>query len=1501
MAVTDEDLQKLGKPPIYSGKEDEWNEWSFVMKSYVSLLSTHVPALLAGAENPAASPDMSIATIRATLTEDGVTAAKKLFHVLVMNVRGPALAVIRGITDMNGALAWRALITRYAPNTAPRVQSLMSAILNAKTFPSELTAYEIALDEWQENIRKWESISGDRFNASMKKALFLDKAPTNVRVPLQMQNLATFEAMTAVTLQFLQHNAQYQAGVTVTPSNRRGPDDMEIDALTKKGKGKNKGKSKTDGSKTSCFVCGRGGHMAKDCWFKDTSKGSAPNSKGKKGKGKGKGKGKSGVNEVTTPTESAPVPPGGNSTSQISRITQDDTWNRLVPMDEDEDDEFETGYILATIRHRETFIQSKDWQIVRVLVDNCADEHVCSPRDFEWIAIEPSRDPHLVSASGHKLKHYGEQAVPMKLRDGRKIWITFQVCEVNGPIMSVGKFCAKGNDRCAAFSTRGGTLWHEEAGEIAVDKVRNHYEMECWIKPGSVLAPVQFGGSSGSAGEPAEHHVAVPQRTDAEILMDAQPQGAYAPRADEEHIEPEILPVASLPGPREPSKEEIEKHNLLHDPAMPWCDICIQSKSRDDFHRQARPKVLPVIQFDYAVAGAQQGQPHFDFMVGTDMSTGAAWASAVLIKGREDPYIVSSILSWLSELGHSKVIIQSDGEPASEIVMRMVQSKGAMMEHPPCEIIQQQSQRYSHQSNGGAERMVQTIRNQIKAYKIQIEKNSGITIKADSPLLTWLPRHAAWQYTRFHKRQDSTTTAYEKIRHMSYQNPILLVGEAVACRRPGALVNKLESAWLEGIWLGRDSKTDEHLIGTPNGMVRSRALKRRVERRRWDVTLLNAMIWDPWKPTPVTRGRPLKVRSDREPILMGPIPRVQVNPPDDPDTVATAAPAASNLETASGTTTQSQSVAERTRVRLPESEAEGAPPVRKTRTTVPVTTTAETMATTTPTARALVERVGDEAGEDSQPVQMRRIAALMTECEDACTSEAIAEARRVHLEKLTKVKDAVIKVVPRTDATTKPLTGRWVDTMHDDGARKARWTTRGYEQTLNGNEDFFSATPAMMHLKMMLVEAALKGHVAAIGDCSGAFYQSPLNPDGTENQVWIEPPPEAELGPDYIWEAVSAFPGLKGAPRAWDSYSAGVLTNSMQMKQSQYDGCLFYRFEQERIEEKAGRHIDDFLVTGPEPNVERFLEQARDKLNMQDAVRLYKTGDEGRLLAMNLRKMDNGYSLQGKPLLIHRIATALGMENAKTSPIPETINEKAQDGDEESLTPSEARNFRTCVGKAMYLSHHRPDIQHSVNTLSRSMRNPTVIAMRRLKKLTRYLLGTSEVYQELCPDPHAETLQVPVDSDWADDRKTRQSCSGGAVLFHGCAVLTWARTQKTRALSSAEAELYGIGSGAIEGLGASQLLREWQYETVPLLQTDSQSALAVCKRRGPGRMKHIELKMLAVQEWLKTGRLRIHKVSTHDNPADLMTKAMNREKLIKFGRALNLRGAFFTDLSQSAQ
>ena len=85
----------------------------------------------------------------------GDSSQETLPRILVMNMRGPALAVIRGITDMNGALAWRALITRYAPNTAPRVQSLMNAILNAKTFPSVLRTGRMAREHSQVGIDFW--------------------------------------------------------------------------------------------------------------------------------------------------------------------------------------------------------------------------------------------------------------------------------------------------------------------------------------------------------------------------------------------------------------------------------------------------------------------------------------------------------------------------------------------------------------------------------------------------------------------------------------------------------------------------------------------------------------------------------------------------------------------------------------------------------------------------------------------------------------------------------------------------------------------------------------------------------------------------------------------------------------------------------------------------------------------------------------------------------------------------------------------------------------------------------------------------------------------------------------------------------------------------------------------------------------------------------------------------------------------------------------------------
>ena len=136
---------------------------------------------------------------------------------------------------------------------------------------------------------------------------------------------------------------------------------------------------------------------------------------------------------------------------------------------------------------------------------------------------------------------------------------------------------------------------------------------------------------------------------------------------------------------------------------------------------------------------------------------------------------------------------------------------------------------------------------------------------------------------------------------------------------------------------------------------------------------------------------------------MGPLPRVQLTPPDDPDTAV-----APTLETSPGTTT-TPIAEERTRIRSAEADAEGAPLVQRTK------TTSSTEATSQPaisSARALVERVGNEAGEDSQLAQIRRIAALMAECEDLSTTDDIAEARRDFRQDRTLHGQIELKQVP---------------------------------------------------------------------------------------------------------------------------------------------------------------------------------------------------------------------------------------------------------------------------------------------------------------------------------------------------------------------------------------------------------------------------------------------------------------------------------------------------------
>ena len=88
---------------------------------------------------------------------------------------------------------------------------------------------------------------------------------------------------------------------------------------------------------------------------------------------------------------------------------------------------------------------------------------------------------------------------------------------------------------------------------------------------------------------------------------------------------------------------------------------------------------------------------------------------------------------------------------------------------------------------------------------------------------------------------------YEKIRGL---------GEQVLAHRPGANVNQLLQPWVTGVWLGRDTLSDEHLVGTAAGVMRSRAIRLLQEPARWVPAAMKAMLFTPWSPHLNLPGRP---------------------------------------------------------------------------------------------------------------------------------------------------------------------------------------------------------------------------------------------------------------------------------------------------------------------------------------------------------------------------------------------------------------------------------------------------------------------------------------------------------------------------------------------------------------------------------------------------------------------------------------------------------------------
>ena len=122
-------------------------------------------------------------------------------------------------------------------------------------------------------------------------------------------------------------------------------------------------------------------------------------------------------------------------------------------------------------------------------------------------------------------------------------------------------------------------------------------------------------------------------------------------------------------------------------------------------------------------------------------------------------------------------------------------------------------------------------------------------------------------------------------------------------------------------------------------------------------------------------------------------------------------------------------------------------------------------------------------------------------------------------------------------------------------------------------------------------------------------------------------------------------------------------------------------------------------------------------------------------------------------------------------------------------------------------------------------------------------------------------------------------------------IKSWSVTQKRVTLSSAEAELGALVKAASETIGITQMAEGLGDEVAAEVYVDSSAALSVTQRKGSGKMRHVRIGQLWVQEVAEKDELKFRKIKGEDSPADLGTKHLTKKKIDELTSKISLHEA----------
>ena len=467
----------------------------------------------------------------------------------------------------------------------------------------------------------------------------------------------------------------------------------------------------------------------------------------------------------------------------------------------------------------------------------------------------------------------------------------------------------------------------------------------------------------------------------------------------------------------------------------------------------------------------------------------------------------------------------------------------------------------------------------------------------------------------------------------------------------------------------------------------------------------------------------------------------------------------------------------------------------------------------------------------------------------------------------------------------KPIGTRWVDVNKGD-EDNPEYRSRLVAKEINTGkmEGIFAATPPLEAKKCLLSMAMTEGIGYKRGhkprgmkldfiDVRRAYFYA----EAARN-IYIDLP-EEDYEEGKVGKLRKSMYGTRDAAQNWEMEYSGFM-KEIGFRQGKSTPCVF-RHEARNL--RVVVHGDDFTVLGHTSDLDWFRAQIKGKYEVKFRGRLGPEENDDKSIRILNRIVEwtrEGIRYEADQRHAELIVKEMGFqEGSKSVTTPGSKNEKEDEGGEEEMDNQESTRYRAIVARAVYLAQDRTDIGFATKELARKMSKPRVKDWASLKRMARYLIGRERSVVRYDYQDAQDTVEVWVDTDYAGCKETRKSTSGGVMMIGGHTVKGWSNTQSVIALSSGEAEYYGMVKGTSSGMGLRSLMKDMDVDINIRVRTDSSAALGVSRRRGLGKLRHIELSQLWLQERVSAGDVQVMKVKGIDNLADALTKHVTQEEI----------------------